>query len=78
MPRGGDFYLTRLVKNWPHASTLLSMTGRLQQVARPGRTSALHEKRLVSGIYGLGPDEALKVVKDGKPAVVNVVCAMRP
>lgn len=26
---GGNFYLYKLVKNWPHASTLLSMTGRL-------------------------------------------------
>jgi hypothetical protein len=38
----------------------------------------LREKRLVLGIYGLGADEALKVIKDGKPAVVDVVCAMRP
>ena len=28
-----NFYLTRLVKNWPHASTLLSMTGRLPSCA---------------------------------------------
>jgi hypothetical protein len=78
MSAGGNFDLYRLVKNRPHASTLLSMTGRLQWVARPDRTSALREKRLVLGIYGLGADEALKVVKDGKPAVADVVCAMRP
>jgi len=38
----------------------------------------LREQGLRLGIYGLRAYEALKVVKDGKPAVVDVVCAMRP